>query len=187
MRYMLVLAAIMCAGTAHAQRIRDLSLSPQETMRQPDITHSQNQPGGNNWSNDFGQTREGTPYTGNTQYGQNQPTYRYFMDSYCSQDHRPLVHSSHLAAMTSCMDDMRNKACDSFRRLPQDAQSSVDGATECIFSAEDTPYTETKACSRFEREQLALVKKYWNNPETAYAIVFIPDMVTNPQTFCTRR
>ena len=190
MRYLLALILILTASNASAQRIRDMSLSPTESMRQPDNSNSNTQPIGGSWSNNFEQNHEGTGHIQNAPYagaGYEQINTRYFMESYCSQNNKPIIHSQHLANMTSCIEDIRNKACDAFRRLPDDARMSVDGATECIFSAEDTPYTETKACGRFERDQLVLVKKYWSNPDTAYAILFIPDMVTNPQIFCSRR
>jgi hypothetical protein len=190
MKILLALILILSASAANAQRIRDQSLSPEESVRQPDVENSNTQPLGGNWSNNFGQNNEGTGHTQNFQSGgtayQGQQT-RYFMDSYCNQDMRPIVRSPRLSHMTGCIEDMKNKACDSFRRLPPEAQSSVDGATECIFSMEDTPYTETKACGQFERNQLALVKKYWGSHEVAYAILFIPDMVANPMIFCSRR
>ncbi len=190
MRYTLALLLMICASSAHAQRMRDHSLSPQETMRQPDITHSQGQPTGSTWSNNFEQNHEGTGHTQNLPYGETgygQTNSRFFMNQYCSEHNRPVVRSQRVANITNCLEDIKSKACDAFSKLPADAQASVDGAAECIFSMEDTPYTETRQCGQFERQQLALVKKYWNNPETAYAIVFIPDMVANPMIFCERR
>lgn len=190
MKYLLALILILSASTAEAQRIRDQSLTPQETMHQPDIINSGTQPLGGNWSNNFGVNNEGTGHSQGMPYnsqGYIPQQSRYFIDSYCDQNAQPLVRSQRLSNMTGCMEDMKNKACDAFRRLPPEARSSVDGATECMFSMEDIPYAETKSCGQFERDQLALVKKYWNNPETAYAIAFIPDMVVNPMIFCERR
>ncbi|MFO0389055.1 MAG: hypothetical protein ACK502_04955 [Alphaproteobacteria bacterium] len=190
MKYLLAAMLVLIASAAHTQQIRDMSLTPDESLRQPDVSNSDTQPLGGTWSNNFGINNEGAGHIQNFQSGnmayEGQQT-RYFMESYCNQNNNPLIRSQQLSNMTGCIEDIKAKACDAFRRLPEDAKTSVDGATECIFSMEDTPYTETKACGQFERGQLALVKKYWGSPDVAYAILFIPDMVSSPHMFCNRR
>src|SRR5690606_31270275 len=139
MKYLLALMLIMTASEASAQRIRDMSLSPEESMQQPDISHSQGTLPPGNWSNQFDRTYEGEGHAQNFQYSGNgyEPArQRYFMESFCSPQNKPLVRSARLANMTVCIEEMKVKACDAFRSLPAEAQGSVDGATECIYSME---------------------------------------------------
>lgn len=192
MKYILAIILIMTASNASAQRIRDQSLSPEESMRQPDISNSGTQPLGGTWSNNFGINNEGAGHTQNFQSGSvpyGQTNTLYFMDNYCSQQNKPLVSSSHLAYMTGCMEDIKVKACDAFQRLPIEVMRKLDIIINCAFNAAtmNTVTNGDSACDYRHELQLELLKTYWNNQDISYNIAFMPDMVANPVTFCSRR
>lgn len=181
--YVIFLAACLAAYPAQAARIRDMSLSPEESMRQPDITHSRP----HSWeANTDMQTNQAVPGTlppgagGQAQAGR-------FMDGYCDPNFKPLAGSARGNAMQSCMNAARQEACQTFYHLPADAQAAIDDSVSCVNAAseagEENP-SPSGACQDSERRRLTLAKKYWDNQAVAHALVALPEMVTNPLSGC---
>ncbi len=195
-----VMAAIfgMAAGDASAaQRMRDMSLSVDDTMKEPDITYEHDylkfpSQGQGQGSSSFGKSGlprglpgERTPYGGiRGQTGNEEPygTGR-FMAAYCDPNFNAGIAAGQ--GLQACLDNAKQKACEMYERQPRDVQSLLDHALSCAFSADDPVYGgEDTTCYEDDGRRLRMVKKYWSDEETVYALIFLPDMVQAASTDC---
>lgn len=173
-----VILAVGCllasAAAAEAARIRDLSLSPEESLRQPNMVHNPAPLGG-------GQTAPSA--AANTGAASSITAGHRFMDGYCDASIRP----ESANALQECLQQARADACDRFRRLPVEAQGAADLAISCANALGDPRMTEIvppEACRDNDRQVLLLLKKYWGDQDTSHALLFLPDMVNNPAAGC---
>lgn len=207
MKYVLALGLILLAAQASGAPMRDMSLSPSDTMRQPTITHSSPQDyfnqnrsdnfdhfpqgqSGSNYGSGYG-SRVGSGLPGDGNNYDNSMQSKRFMDNYCDPNFHAGVGNSRIQ---DCMAQGREKACDMFSRLPPDAQHIIDQSISCVYAISETggddalPTTAAAdpSCAADEHRRMVLIKKYWTEQETAYAMVFLPDMVLNASTGCMR-
>jgi hypothetical protein len=191
----IILATLLAAGTEAnaAQRMRDMSLSVDDTMKEPDIVKEHDYlkfPGQGSSSNTARQRGTGTrlpqgginsaPYGGDQQFGVNR-----FMDGYCDPNFNAGVGAGQ--ASQGCIDNAKRQACDIFSRLPRDAQGLLDRTLSCAFSADSGGYGSYDDCAGYDSQRLQAIKAYWNDQETVYALVFLPDLVQNPAASCQQR
>ncbi|MDE3060346.1 MAG: hypothetical protein KGJ06_04990 [Pseudomonadota bacterium] len=166
---LLALALCLVAGSALAQqRMRDLSMSPEESMQEPDVTHDGiGQPAPLNYVN--GSDGSNLPSGPDAMPGEG------FMERFCDPGFRPLLaDNAQLAGMESCVEERRRAACDTFSKLPGDARRVLDATIACRYSAEDDQGQEDNAdCS--DGDRLRLLEKYWRNAAVSHALVFLPD------------
>ncbi len=186
-----VFIACIAAHDAMAARMRDMSLSVEDSMREPDITTTNPQdylnPGG------FGSNTQGTlkaptkpggygsAYSGANNYDATALPADSYMVGYCD----PNV-GVRAGAMQDCIAQGKKQTCDIFAQLPNDAQRLLDRTISCLSDTaeyEDDYDSARKDCG-YERARLGLLKKYWEEQQTAYALVFLPDMVMNAAANC---
>ncbi len=184
-----IVACLLCliATDASAQYMRDQSLSVEDTMREPDISYSSNPT--STWQNQSGQMGEpglaDQPLPGEYRDDDYAREGARFMDSYCDPNFRPLVPVR--VGMASCFESIKQKACDGFARLPAEVQGPMNRLVECQYNVAEEPseYADETRCARLEHEQMRLLKHYWRDQNTAYTILFLPDLVINAGSFCT--
>lgn len=183
---LLFLCAIPCTALAQ-QRIPDLSLPPDESLRQPNISHQGNQPimGQNGYDSSDTAARGSTAAP--------QPSFgTHFIDGYCDPNFRPLIaNTPGLAAMQECLDEQKQQACETFRGLPADAKRAISDAIDCRYQISEGAVSGaapgTADCSPGDTARLQLLEKYWNDSITAQALVFLPDTVLGISGRCTEK
>ncbi|MGE0753739.1 MAG: hypothetical protein AB7L92_01105 [Alphaproteobacteria bacterium] len=190
MRALLAILLIFASSTAYAQRMRDFSLSPGETMREPDNINPNSTdpylrppPGG---------TTEGYGYGGsrnNFSSATGTPQRTFFMEEYCQPGLQPIIRSSRVRGIMECYDSVKQQACERFSKLPEDAVTLVDNTVRCVYQTAESGSGASYDvhCRQPYAEQLWVLKKYWNEPDTAYTILFLPDMVVDSTLFCQER
>lgn len=212
MRISTALALLACTITtdAYAQRMRDYSLSEEESMK---VKPSNNNPSGNyqqfmNGQNNYNgnDQRSGPSFNlGNSLRGgsyntqlPNQPSTQ-FMVGYCDQNFKPMLsNTGRIASMNACIDDQKKQACDMFQRLPLEVQNAMDAVISCVYNAANEGgmampgYTQQQQqqmpvgldCSANDSIRLNLIKQYWRDQNVTYAVVFLPDMVLDGPGRC---
>lgn len=174
-----IIITCLISGQAEAARMKDMSLSPEESFKQPNIITQVPGLGG-------AQTPASDPAMPPEQGNgalTNTPSAR-FMDGYCDPNFRPAVQVNN--PLQNCLQQTRLQACDMFRRLPQEAQNAVDQTVTCANTAyEEETIRLPSTCKENDRSRLQLIKKYWQEKDTAYALVFLPGMVTDTGSLCT--
>lgn len=178
------MAIILCliAQSAQAERIRDMSLTPEETMREPDIVNPQS-------TQQYLQPQYGTAAPSNVRYNDGGvPQRTFFMDEYCNPSIKPIIQSNALRGIVECMDSVKQRACDSFAKLPDEAKTLVDNTVRCVYEAAEsgTGASYDVQCRQPLAEQHWLLKKYWSDNATAYTILFLPDMLVDSASFCRK-
>lgn len=183
MKYYLILLFFLIPATALAQgRIPDLSMPPDESLRQPDISHQND-----NIQPLMNQNVGTAP---NIPIGQNnlppeQPG-THFIDGYCDPNFRPLIaNTPGLAGMQECLEQQKQQSCDTFRNLPADAKRAVSDTVDCRYQAGGGNTQTAADCSRSDTLRLQMLKKYWGDSDTARALVFLPDDVLGTSGKCT--
>lgn len=176
---------------AAAQRMRDMSLPPDESLTLPNVSHSPAGypvPYGGDTSSypdqtPYGTGRDGYPYQPEDKRGHR------FMDSYCDSNFKPLASDNpRLASMQSCIAEQKRTSCDTFRQLPPDAQRVLDEAIACVFSAANGDDTQmpvnSDACVSSDSSRLQLLKKYGQDQTVSRALIFMPDDVVGASGKC---
>lgn len=179
MKYLAILALILAPmSPAFAAQMRDMSLSPAESMRQPDIDHSNGSVSGN-YQKFLGNTGGTDPVQQRIQdqTGGIGASNR-FMDTYCNPNFRPLAMQNN-GSMQNCLTTQRQDVCQQFQHLPADAQQTLDQTINC-YNADD----RGTDCSSFDSRRLQLIKRYWNDQNTARSLVFLPDDIINGSNKC---
>lgn len=194
--------------------MRDMSLSVTDTAREPNITTATPSPygssnaspsqrptmGGGNYplrgNNRLPGPGMGTVHSpGTTLYNDTvldedmqTPSAYQFMESFCSSNMQPVTDIGRTSNAADCMQNTKQLACDMFSRLPKDAQNVLDRSIGCayVLSEEeaDAEQTTSSTCNKYDSRRLRLLKKYWDDQETSYALAFMPEMVLNPMLMC---
>ncbi|MDX1975620.1 MAG: hypothetical protein SFT92_08120 [Rickettsiales bacterium] len=176
---LLVIISLSYAAAAEA-RMRDMSMSEQESLRQPSATINGSTPNYLGGKMPEGYT-DGLP--GAVGVATNLPVSvaGRFMDSYCSTDYAPVAVT---AAAKTCLLQQRKAACDLYTRLPKDAKQVLSYKIDCVYSEMDAGNSQTDACLDADRSRITMLKKYWKDQNTAYALVFLPDIALNASANC---
>lgn len=85
------------------------------------------------------------------------------------------------AALQSCIDTQRQQVCERFRRAAVNIQRVISQAVDCESNV--TGYIKAD-CSGLDASRLDLLKQYWQDEDSSYTILFLPDMVLNPAANC---
>lgn len=178
------LACVLAAGYAGAERLRDMSLSPEETWEESQKSSSgKSTPplGGTSPQENHWKKPSFLPYDGMRGEPGNS-----FMEGYCDPNFRPLVANPDYL---DCLEHQKQEICDMFWNLPEDAQQALDDTLGCYNAGneEDTqPMRRDISCEINDRQRLELLKKYWEEQSVMYALLFVPDLVTNGANECLR-
>lgn len=119
---------------------------------------------------------------------------RRFMDGYCSNSFTPAIaNDPRYAATADCIKRSKEQVCAQFQQLPPDAQNVLDQTIGCnnklLNGDAQDPRSSGGAmdgCTTTDGSRLQLLKKYWRDMNTAYALVFMPDDVLDGSTKCVR-
>jgi hypothetical protein len=186
--FFLTLILVGSLSLPASARMVDHSLSPEESMRVPDTVRSSpnsaiggigngNFSSGNDVQERIRNAMQDTPtgYTADR-----------FMDAYCVQKA-----SAGNNATQQCFETKRNEACTLFKQLPLDAQNVIDAAISCA-NTPATPDPQTGelppvGCGTHDTMRLNMLKKYWRDTSSSYAVVFLPDMIANATQGCLRK
>ena len=182
----------MLATNALAKPMPDYSLSPSETARQPNISNNTQPLNSGTTPNGVGDFKNPSapllPGGGMPAPSSN------FMDGYCDRNFTPAIaNDPHYAAIANCLKQQKEQTCAQFQQLPADARQLLDQAISCtnrLLSGEnpDTPEAMNAPtnCEQTDGARLQLLKKYWRDANTAYALVFMPDNVLASSSTCMR-
>jgi hypothetical protein len=192
LRMTLTMALMGIALPAHAERIRDMSLSPEESMRLPDIDYgTSGSPYGSSGSDrSFGGTggggRSALP-RGRLPMASGESDFELrasrFMDSYCSQEAAMGIGMG--GDLQQCLQKTKGEVCRDFAQLPSDARRVLDRAVDCEHAlSEMGSHGAALDCAAEDRARLFLLKKYWNDSNAAQALVFLPDRVLRAGEIC---
>lgn len=187
-----IIIVTLLATDSFAQRIPDNSLSPAETALQPNISNNsayQQYLKQNNISDPRYPSDAPMPPDINTP-----PASGSFMDNYCDPNFKPLIaNDPHYANLADCIQQQKAEPCSQYQQLPADAKRVLDEAISCASDMQDDENpngqqaaNNTANCDDSDISRLQLIKKYWRDQNTVYALVFLPDEVTNASTQCLR-
>ena len=192
---------------AQQGRVRDLSMTQQEMIQQKVPANQAGVPlGGSNLSPSIpgnSNFSRGTPaITGTTDA---HPSKNY-MDGYCDPNFKPLMaQSAQHASMVSCLERQKTEACSLYQSAPDDARAAIDASVNCAARAmnamgddggesdeEDSGWgswggratTAPVSCVKYDAQRLTVLKRYWDDNNTAYALVFLPDLVMDASGSC---
>lgn len=105
---------------------------------------------------------------------------RGFINKFCSSDYAPRNASSD--AQKSCMDTQRQEACDRFQHAAVNIQRILSQAIDC--EANSSGYNNSE-CDGLDASRLDMLKQYWQDEDTSYTILYLPDMVVNSASNCS--
>lgn len=105
---------------------------------------------------------------------------RGFINKFCSSDYAPKNASSE--AQQSCMDTQRQEACERFQHAAVNIQRVLSQAIDC--EANSSGYNDSE-CDGLDASRLDMLKQYWQDEDTSYTILFLPDMVVNSAANCS--
>ena len=190
-----LVAGIMIMGQpAWAARIQDLSMTPNEMVQQG-VNVNRAPVSGTTTTPNFPTTATSTggmahlpPIAGVVTGG---PSTNY-MDGYCDPNFKPLMgRSASYAGIANCLAQQKTDACRLYQSVPQDVKQALDDSINCMAQMSDTAGNATTAsvsnCGVTDTRRLALVKRYWNDANLAYALVFVPDLVMDNAGDCLIR
>lgn len=80
------------------------------------------------------------------------------------------------------MDTQRQQACGRFTHTPVPVQKLLNQAIDCEANAADP---SSYGCDSMDASRLDLLKQYWQDEDTAYTILFLPDLVLNSAENCS--
>lgn len=198
-------SVIICSSMASAtDRIRNMSLSVEETNKQLATPQTPKNVGagenfddqmyfedggtldnntGNQPFDDMNAGRNPVVGTGGNAFPIPAPRRggeRGFINRFCDSAYRPQPAAS--APQQDCMDSQRQQACERFSHAPVSVQKLLSQAVDCEANAANpTPY----GCDGLDANRLDLLKQYWQDEDTSYTILFLPDLVLNSAENCT--
>lgn len=156
-----------------------------------------NNGGGVNQQNNNRGFNFGTPPLNGTNYNTQLPSQAstQFMVGYCDDNFQPLLaNSGRIAQLNACISEQKKQACNMFLGMPIDAQRAVDSVISCDYTRanegqlDENGYVQQMPsagdCTNGDSLRMNLLKQYWRDQNTAYAIVFLPDMVLNGAARC---
>ncbi len=211
----LMVASLMVmamSANAQAQRIRDLSMTPNEMIQQGvNQNHAGTPLPGPNLTPDFGNTPQGAG-TNNGIPPSGAPSNNY-MEGYCDPNFKPMIsRNARYASMASCLQQQRDEACRMYHAAPNDAQRAMDESINCTAqmnnmsgmdgaddgngddedgwgnggAAQQRPRMPS-SCGAADSRRLSMLKRYWSDQNTAYALVFVPDLVMDNSGTCLNK
>lgn len=203
MKRYIPLAFLLLASPAQAQRVQNLSMSPEE-MRKQNVqtrinpTTTNNRLPGNDLMPSV-PTQNGYPVI--SAPGAQQPVNNqgHFMDGYCDPNFKPLLaRNPKYAGMANCLEQQKQQACGLYAALPPDARGVMDATMDCMAQQQNGGLEEApdgtlqptaapaiaRDCSYNDSQRLNLLKRYWQDANTAYALVFIPDLAMDAGGSC---
>lgn len=217
MKYSLLALTVLCLlpHMAQAKRLSDLSMTPGEMMEQHLNVNQPGTPlgaqpvaTGTPGAAPWGTGNNGIPPApgGQGASGTN------YMDGYCDPNFKPMVSkNTQYAAMASCLEQQKTQACQMYRALPDDARVAINNSINCVarvnaaaengepqdeedsggwgFGGWGNTTTNTPtSCVKADVKRLELLKNYWGKDQnTAYALVFLPDLVMDNSGTCLKR
>jgi hypothetical protein len=166
-----VIVVCLFFAQAEAARIKDLSLSPTESFKEPDISSTHTPTIDNNQA-------PGTP----SQPMPGKDTKR-FMSAYCNAAAMPTTSNSN--ALSACLKKTHEEACARFLRLPEDAQAAVDQKIVCTnsFTRSDDG-AASELCKSTDASYVQILEKHTKDTDTVYGMAAIPKMVNDPMNLC---
>lgn len=85
-------------------------------------------------------------------------------------------------AQQSCMDTQKQEACERFSRAAVNIQRIMSQAIDC--EADNSNGQAKSDCDSTDASRLDLLKQYWDDEDSSYTILFLPDMVFNSAATC---
>ncbi|NCY26710.1 MAG: hypothetical protein EBX37_18335 [Alphaproteobacteria bacterium] len=203
----LILALLLSAlpFSAQAKRQQNLSMPPDEMIRQgvQNNTQVQQQPmPGNNMVPSY-PTQGG--YPAQRSYAQPitaQPVVpsSNYMDGYCDPNFKPLLsRNAQYANIANCLEQQKTQACELYRNMPADAKKAVDDTMNCLAQGQSggglveapdgtlqpaAPSNGQQDCGYTDTNRLTMVKRYWQDQNVAYAIIFVPELAMDNSGAC---
>ncbi len=161
-----------------AEQVRDMSLSPEQTLREPSIKRSIQ---GDTWydpkmaqqlresSND---ATSSVPPVNGDELSAPSSSDSSFMNKFCaSKDSVP-----------TCRESQRMETCDRFKRTAINVQQVLDRVVACDAKVQKGIEAD---CDGLDAGRLDLLKQYWQDEDMSYTILFLPDMVQNAAADCS--
>jgi hypothetical protein len=198
-RYALACLMMFVAQDASAQHIRDMSLSVEDSMKQPSSTGNRNN---DVYQQYLQQNGSAGQLPGNSALAPVNPIIgssavngtpaAQFMDGYCDPNFRPTIaDSASISGMQSCLKQEREQACALFQKLPADVKSVVGDTVNCLYNVGNNAgmqgnNVEANACAGNDTRRLQLLKKYWQDQYSMYGLVYLPDDVLGASGKCSR-
>lgn len=183
---------------ARAQgRIRDLSMSPEESLKQPSVN--------NNPVYQSDVTRRAVAKerdAGLLPPGELPPERpdaipaKSFMEGYCDPNFISLLaNNRRYFGREDCLKQMRDISCARFKNLPKEVKEVMDEAIGCQFdnantyASDDPSQSENDylVCATSYGRRIEMLKKYLADPYASYALVFLPDDVLDTPGRCVNR
>jgi hypothetical protein len=175
-RGLCLIFCFIASGAYAQQRIPDLSMSPEESLRTPDVAHS-----GNTNNQPYAGQHAVAPGLGRGAAGEDSSGH--FVDGYCDPNFHPATQSN--SSMQSCLEQQKQQACDAYRALPADVKHAVSRAADCIYAASEAD--EDKAdCAESDAARMALIRKYRGDEAATRALTSLPEDMVNSTGNCTR-
>ena len=123
----------------------------------------------------------------------NAATSRY-MDEYCNLNANTATsRNPRYASAAACIRQQKEQVCNQFNALPADVKAAIDEDVSCTDNltnnaepSNNQQMSDSQNCSDADSALLQLLKKYWSDQNTAYAIVFLPDQVFDSSTKCMK-
>jgi len=85
-------------------------------------------------------------------------------------------------ARLSCIDAQKQEACERFARAAVNIQKVMTTAIDC--EADTTGGNSKADCDSTDASRLDLLKQYWDDEDSSYTVLFLPDMVFNAEANC---
>lgn len=197
----LLLLMVMASGGASmalAQKMHDYSLSPAETFSQSGNKGGRQDTSYQNYLKQNGfnkpaadpRTALGAPAA--------QPAGS-FMEGYCDPDFRPAIAANpRFAGMEECLNQAKQQLCASFAQLPPEVKATLNETLSCMNDTTDPVEGDVQedlierryrqaGCAANSSDRLQLLRKYWQDQNVSYALVFLPDDVIDAPNNCIRR
>jgi hypothetical protein len=187
--------ALLLTSGAYAQRIPDLSLSPEETARQPTNVPVKT------FKNDITRRSEaftppGKPAAPETIADRQDHLSDSFMERYCEPNFiSMLANNRKYYGQEECLKLVRDDACARFKALPKEVAKVLDEAIDCLFANSNgfavDKYqhivNESAQCADSYVQRINMLKIYYTDYYTNYALLFMPDDVLDTPGRCVNR
>lgn len=178
MKYALAILAGLMATSAEAQtRMKDYSLSPEESLKQPNISGSMP-------SNYDGYKEQQQPQNSGGSYNNTMPATpsNSFMVGFCDPNFKPVASG----AVQACVEQKRQQSCREFSQLTSDVQSVLDRSIGCAYAASNDPSNGLgdAACATENATRLHTLKNHSNNNAASHALIYMQDDILNAGATC---
>lgn len=178
-----------------AQAIRDLSLSPAETANQPSSSSNGFKNNILRRSEQFNSNRRPSQPIVAPESGSGLPS-NSFMEGYCDPTFiSMLANNAKYYGQEQCLQQIRDDTCARFKALPSEVAEVMDDAIGCLFSNSNgfavdkhqKIVNESIECAESYVQRINMLKKYYTDYYTNYALLFMPDDVLDTPGRCVNR